>query len=93
MLPAPTLQLGSGQSVEKPKVASFQLFNKEIFQHNIPVNVVVFIPSDYDFDPVEKLFVSTCKNLSIKNNLNLVRVNYQDPKKAMLEIQKFIEDK
>lgn len=51
-LPPPVIQLGKGGSVEQARVASFQLFNKEIYRHDIPVNIVVLMPNNYDFAPI-----------------------------------------
>lgn len=51
------------------------------------------MPNDYDFSPVEKLFSSTCKNLLLKYKLNLLKINFQDSKRAMNEIDRLIKDK
>lgn len=59
----------------------------------MPVNIVVIIPQDFDFSPTEKLFISTCRNLCIKNNLNVVKINFQDTRRAMADIEKLIIDK
>jgi len=74
-------------------VANFQLFNKEIFNHDIPINMVVFMPNDFDFTPVDQLFSSTCKNLCIKYLIHIVKLNFQDSKKCLADIERNIEDK
>lgn len=53
---------------------------------------MVLIPSDYDFGSIEKLFISTCKNLCVKNVLNIIKINYRDSKKALADIQMYVED-
>lgn len=68
------------------------MFNKEIYSHDVTVSIVVLIPNDYDFMPIDKLFASTCKSLCIKNIINLIKINYKDSKKAMADIQRYVED-
>lgn len=92
MLPPPVLQLGRGSNIEQNKVASFALFNRELFKTDVPVNVVTFIPTDYDFNPIEKLFNSTSQNLGIKYTLKNIRLNYGDGRKIMHEIERYIFD-
>ena len=58
----------------------------------MPINIVVIVPQDYDFEQIDKLFSSTCKNLCLKYLLNVIKLSFQDQKKAMVDIQKFIED-
>lgn len=55
--------------------------------------MVVFMPNDFDFTPVDQLFSSTCKNLCIKYLIHIVKLNFQDSKKCLADIERNIEDK
>ena len=69
------------------------LFDKEIYNNNIPVNVNAIHPSEFDFIQVEKLFASTCKNLGLSYRLNPIKINFRDGARAMKEIESIIIDK
>lgn len=58
----------------------------------MPVTVQAYIPQNFDFDPVEKLFASTCKNLAIKYNIKKIPINYSNERKAIKEIENIMMD-
>ncbi len=82
-MPPPVLQLGKGESIQENKVSGFALFNKQIYNASLPVNILVIIPNDFDFIPVEKVVVSTCQNLGIRQKIKLIKVPFFDSRKAI----------
>lgn len=92
MLPNPKLQLGNGDSIEENRVSSFSLYNKPLYRNDVPVTVQAYIPQNFDFDQVEKLFASTCKNLAIKYSIKKISINYSNERKAMKEIESIMMD-
>jgi len=79
----PQLQLGCKNSIEQNKVASFALFNKPLYFTDFPLKIVAFIPSDYDFSSISKLFDSTCRNLQIKHDIITVKIQFREPKRVL----------
>ena len=90
LLPPPVLQLGKGDSIQENKVSSFSLFNKHIYNSSLPVNMLVIIPNDFDFIPIEKVTISTCQNLGIRQKLKVIKIHFFDSRKAIQQIEKIM---
>ena len=58
----------------------------------MPITVQAYIPNNFDFDPIEKLFASTSKNLGVKYKIKRILINYNNEKKAIKEIENIMID-
>lgn len=63
----PELQLGKRNKVDDRKTTNFMLFDKPLFESNIPLHISVIYPPNFDFSPSKNLLSSTCKNLGLQH--------------------------
>lgn len=78
--------------IQENKVSSFQLFNKPLYSSDHPLNVLVFTPGDFDFNPISKIFESTSKNLNVRTKLKVIQIDFYDGRKALQKLEKLMLD-
>ena len=62
----PKLLLGSGNTVEEGRAASFQLFNKPLFDCTQDIKVLMVYFDSYDSRSLINIFTSTASNMKLR---------------------------
>lgn len=83
----PTLQLGGREKIDENKATSFMLFNKALYSPDVCLKVAVFYPNEFEFQPIKRLFDSTCQNLGLQQKMIIYQMAFNDQRQALKNIE------
>jgi hypothetical protein len=66
------------------------LFNKQLFNHDVALNVSIICPNEFDLTNVKDIMNSTSRNLGLALKMKNFCINFKDVKTSLTAIESLL---